>query len=124
MVAEGQAVARANNRESTVSELEAEYRAWVDHFDDALTHSIATKVSRGDLPNLLKGLFHGAALLPHTQRGPGKFALRYVTANPWERDWFNVGQDLYRAILRYRMADQSSATAARETEPADHVSSR
>jgi hypothetical protein len=124
IVVEGQAVIRATNQESTVAALEAEYRAWADHFKDA----IAQRMSAGDVSGrpsyLLKGFVGGIALFPRTRYGPGRFALRYTSADPWERDWFNVGQDLYSAILRYRMADQSSARDARETEPSGHPCSR
>jgi hypothetical protein len=124
IVAEGQAVDRANNQKSTLEVLEAEYRAWAEHFGDSFAHRITAEVVRGSRPFFLKGSVHGISLLPSTQFGARRFSFRYASANPIERDWFNIGQDLYRAILRYRMADQSSARDARETEPADHGYSR
>jgi hypothetical protein len=117
-------VARTKGKNPTLPELEAECQAWVGHVDARFTYRVATEVAQAPLPNLLRGFFQGISLFPHTKPRPGRFAIYYSRANPLERDWANVGQDLYRAILRYRMADQSSGRDTPESELTDHSCSR
>ena len=121
---EGRAVAPAKEQKPVLDELETAYLAWSDHFASAVSPPSNVEGQYRLLRNALRGFGTTLTLFPHTPVNLGRFCRRYTVADPLATDWFNVGRDLYSAILKYGMANQSSDRHSRETEPADPVCSR
>jgi hypothetical protein len=107
-------------------ELESEYLEWVNRYLSA--HAERTQIEHRRSPvthYFFKGYGSTLSLFPHTSHHFAQFHDRYVFhGDAREKDWYNVGADLYQAILGYRIGNCDRARHPAETEPTDPVCTR
>jgi hypothetical protein len=111
--------------ETTNQELENEYLEWVDHYLSTHTKSTRIEHSRIVLRHLLRGAGSTLSFFPRTPYRFSQFHERYLFhGDARENDWYNVGADLYRAILEHRIANCDRARHPREIQPTDPIPGR